>query len=143
MFKSILLPVDLNNVDSAKKAKDAALSLLTTTIGGKLHVLNVVPDTGMAIVGVSMNRNQVQLALDQARMELNTWVHDHIASDIDTQLYVTQGTVYDEIIKLAAKVDVDAILLAAQRVRFDKYLLIGSNAVRVVRHAKQSVFVIR
>jgi len=142
MFKSILLPVDLNNADSAKKAKDVALLLLTTTIRGKLHVLNVVPDTGMAIVGVSMNRNQLQLALDQAKMELNTWVNDNIASDIDIQLYVTQGTVYDEIIKLATKVDVDAILLAAQRVRFDKYL-IGSNAVRVARHAKQSVFVIR
>ncbi len=50
MYNTILLPVDLNEESSWKKALPTALELCKT-FGAKLHVMTVVPDFGMAIVG--------------------------------------------------------------------------------------------
>ena len=50
MYQTILLPIDLNEESSWKKALPAALDLCHAH-GAKLHVMTVVPDFGMAIVG--------------------------------------------------------------------------------------------
>ena len=55
---------------------------------------------------------------------------------------VTQGTIYHEIIKAAKEVGADAIVVGANRPALSDYL-VGPNAARVVRHAPQSVLVIR
>jgi hypothetical protein len=52
------------------------------------------------------------------------------------------GTVYHEVLKAADKLGVDVIVLSAHRPAFKDYFL-GSNAARIVRHAKQSVYVVR
>ena len=57
-------------------------------------------------------------------------------------LHVTQGTIYHEIIKAAQDVAADAIVVGAHRPALRDYL-VGPNAARVVRHAPQSVIVIR
>ena len=52
------------------------------------------------------------------------------------------GRVYDQIITAANKLGVDAIVMASHTPELSDYLL-GPNSARVVRHAKQSVFVVR
>ena len=52
------------------------------------------------------------------------------------------GTIYKRIIKSADELGADLIVLTSHRPETKDYLL-GPNAARVVRHAKQSVFVIR
>ncbi len=56
--------------------------------------------------------------------------------------HVKHGSVYKEILALADAIDVDMIVMASHRPEMKEYLL-GPNAARVVRHAKQSVTIIR
>ena len=52
------------------------------------------------------------------------------------------GTIYDEILAVADEIGADLIVMASHRPALRDYLL-GPNAARVVRHAKQSVLVVR
>ena len=61
---------------------------------------------------------------------------------ISVQGHVAHGTIYDEIMKAANALKCDLIVMASHRPELKDYLL-GPNAARVVRHARQSVFVVR
>jgi nucleotide-binding universal stress UspA family protein len=61
---------------------------------------------------------------------------------VKAEAHVAHGSIYDEILRLADKLGCDAIVMAAHRPELRDYLL-GPNASRVVRHAKQSVLVVR
>ena len=52
------------------------------------------------------------------------------------------GRVYDQIIEAANRLNADAIVMGSHAPELSDYLL-GPNAARVVRHARQSVFVVR
>ena len=57
-------------------------------------------------------------------------------------LKVTQGTIYHEIIKAAQELSAEVIVVGAHRPALKDYL-VGPNAARVVRHAPQTVLVVR
>ena len=141
MFKNLLLTVDIAAPESAAKSVEAAVSLARSH-DAMLHLLNVVPDTGMAIVGASLAPGQMEKALEAARAELHQWAVQTIPSDVERQIHIKEGTVYDQIIRTANEIDVDAIIVGAHSPQFRDYL-IGPNAARVARHATQSVFVVR
>lgn len=141
MFNSLLLTVDINAPEGSKRSTEAAISMARAE-GATLHVLNVMPDTGMAIVGASMAADSMQNALTAAKSGLENWANANLPDDISHQTHVVEGTVYDQIIRVAKKLDVDAIIVGAHRPELKDYL-IGPNAARVARHAPQSVFVVR
>ncbi len=55
---------------------------------------------------------------------------------------VAYGSVYDEIMKVAADIDADLIVMASHRPKLEDDLL-GPNAARVVRPSERSVLVVR
>lgn len=141
MFKTLLLSIDVNAAEGAERVAQAAVAMALSE-GAKLHILNVVPDGGMPIVSASLGPDHTQEVLAQAKSELETWAATAVPDTIERDLHVTQGTVYDQIIKVAQSLEVDAIFVGAHRPELRDYL-IGPNAARVARHALQSVFVIR
>ncbi|MCR9127024.1 MAG: universal stress protein [Rhodobacteraceae bacterium] len=141
MFKTLLLCVDINDEPGAARCADAAVAMAAPD-AGVLHVLNVVPDTGMAIVGASLGPDHAERMIAQARQDLDAWALRTIPESVAHQCHVTRGTVYDQILKTAASLGADAIVVGANRPELRDYL-IGPNAARVARHATQSVFVIR
>ncbi len=141
MFKSLLLAVDVNAPDGATRSAEAAISMARAN-GATLHILNVVPDTGMAIVGASMTQDSMQGARDAATAELEAWAKATVPPEVPCVVHVAEGTVYDQIIRTAKALEIDAIVVGAHRPELKDYL-IGPNAARVARHADQSVFVVR
>ena len=141
MYQTILLPVDLNEESSWKKALPTALELCRAH-GAKLHVMTVVPDFGMAIVGSFFPDGYGDRALAGADKTLTDFVAAHIPGDLDVTRDVCHGTVYEEILETAKRIDADLIVMAAHRPGQADYLL-GPNAARVVRHADCSVLVVR
>ena len=141
MFKSLLLAVDVNSPEGSIRSAEAAISMARAE-GATLHLLNVVPDTGMPIVAASMTADSMKQALKAAKTELENWASSRIPKDITHQVHVAEGTVYDQIIRMAGALNIDAIVVGAHRPELKDYL-IGPNAARVARHADQSVFVIR
>ncbi len=141
MFKEILLPVDLGDPDSSKKALSTAVGLSRST-GARLQVLTVVPGFGMSIVSQYFPENFEEKLLAGAAQQLNDYIGANIPSDIGTQAIVANGTIYEEILRVAAETGCDLIVMTSQRPELKDYLL-GPNAARVVRHSKCSVLVIR
>ena len=140
MANTILLPVDLNNLEAASRPLTEALRLLDD--GGTLHVLTVVPEFGYSQISGFFRDGYEKDLLRVAGQNLQEWAHTSVPDGIDLHPHVVHGSVYDMILRAADRLSVDSIVMGAHRPELSDYLL-GPNAARVVRHAKQSVYVVR
>ena len=141
MFKQILLPVDLGDPGSSKKALSAAVEL-SQSAGAKLHVLAVVPGFSMSIVSQYFPADFEEKSQAGAAQQLGDYIGANIPPDVTTRAIVANGTIYEEILRVAAETGCDLIVVASHRPALKDYLL-GPNAARVVRHAACSVLVVR
>jgi nucleotide-binding universal stress UspA family protein len=141
MPRTILLPVDLSDEKSWRRPLAEALALLKAE-GGALHVATVLPDFGMASVGQFFEKGYEKKALDHFAKELTAWVAANVPEGVNIHPHVLHGSIYDEILRAADRIGADLIVIGAHRPALRDYLL-GPNAARVVRHAKQSVYVVR
>ncbi len=141
MLKAILLPVDLAEIEGSRRALAFGVQLARTN-GATLHVMTVLPNFGMSIVGSYFDKGFEQKALADMEQKVRAFCDAEVPSDVSVKPHVAHGAIYDEIMRGAEKLACDAIVMAAHRPALKDYLL-GPNAARVVRHAKQSVFVIR
>lgn len=96
----------------------------------------------MSIVGSYFDKDFEGAALMDMSGQLKSWASRNVPAGVKAEVHVAHGSIYDEIMRLADKLGCDAIVLAAHRPELSDYLL-GPNAARVVRHAKQSVLVVR
>ncbi|MDN2567767.1 universal stress protein [Aquibium sp. A9E412] len=140
MFKTVLLPIDLSAAASWSKALPAALHLAGPQ--GVLHVVTVVPDFGLSVVGGYFDRDFEKKALHEVGEKLSAWIGRNVPDEVEVHPHVMHGRVYDQIISAADRLGVEAIVMASHTPELSDYLL-GPNAARVVRHARQSVFVVR
>ena len=141
MFNNILVPLDLGDIESAKVALERAKPLILPGTG-QLHLLTVLPTFGMPIVGSFFDQDFESRALGEANEALldllTEFDKEHVVSTKD----VRHGTIYEEIIRKADELKCDLIVMTGHRPEMKDYLL-GPNAARVVRHANQSVLVVR
>jgi len=141
MYKSILLPIDLSHKESWDKAVPVAVGL-AKQYGAKIHVLTVIPDFGMAVVGTFFPADFADNALAATKKELDSFVGEHIPNDLLDASHAVHGTIYQQILKNADELGCDLIVIGSHQPAKADYLL-GPNAARVVRHASQSVHVVR
>ncbi|MBU2963323.1 universal stress protein [Citreicella sp. C3M06] len=141
MYRTILLAVDINDLAFSDHLAEAAIGLAHAD-GAEIHVLNVIPGSGMAMVGAYLGADQEKRIRAEAKARLADWAERVLPEELFAGLHIAQGTIYHEIIALADKLGVAAIIVGAHRPELKDYL-VGPNAARVVRHAKQSVLVVR
>ncbi|WP_321344380.1 universal stress protein [Breoghania sp.] len=140
MHNKILVPVDLEDMPSCEQVLDEA-AYLAAAANAELHFLTVVPTYSMSIVGSFFPEEYEKKALAAAKKALSDFITGHEKAK-HAKGHVAHGTIYDEIMKAANRLDCDLIVMASHRPELKDYLL-GPNAARVVRYAAQSVFVVR
>jgi nucleotide-binding universal stress UspA family protein len=140
MFKTILVPVDLAEVEAARPALERAVSLAHASQGTirLVYVRSLLPVTYMEFVPATFESEQqedaeAKLAEVAAGVPLPA---DRVSA------VVRLGSVYNELLHEADKTGADLIVIGSHRPTMATYLL-GSNASAVVRHAKCSVLVVR
>jgi len=141
MFETILLSVDINDLKGSERPAMAAIRMARSE-GASLHVINVVPDFGMSIVGSYFSKEHNKEILKEAKAALETWVRETFSEVANVRMHVDQGTIYDCVLREADAIGADAIVVGAHKSQLKDYL-IGPNAARISRHASQSVFVVR
>ena len=141
MFKSILLPIDLNEQSSWVKSIPVAIDM-AKTYGASILIMTVIPDYGKSIVGSYFPSDFSSKALSETTEALEKLVAEKFPSDVKVSSVAKHGTVYKEVLDVADTSDIDLIVLTSHRPERRDYLL-GPNAAKVVRHANQSVFVVR
>lgn len=140
MFKTILVPVDLGEVDAARPALDKAVELAKGAEGDLrlIYVRSIVPVTYMEFMPPTFDEEQQ----GEAETKLAG-----IAAGVDlpserVSAVVRLGSVYNEVLDEAEKTGADLIVVGSHRPSMATFLL-GSNASAIVRHAKCSVLVVR
>ena len=141
MYNKILVPIDLGDLVSAEKALNKA-GEMPLAADGELHVLTVVPTYGMSIVGSYFDSSFEEKATEQAQEELSKFLNRQGIAKSVTKGHIAHGSIYEEIIGAADQLNCDLIVMTGHRPEMKDYLL-GPNAARVVRHANQSVLVVR
>ncbi len=137
MFKKIIVPIDISQVEKGKKILERALALLDE--GGKLILLNVVEEVP-GYLAIDLPADVIENTRKQALGVLSQLKSDHNVTDATVEVRV--GAPARNILAAAQDNDADLIIVASHRPDISNYLL-GSTADRVVRHAKISVLVDR
>ncbi|TWH36575.1 MULTISPECIES: universal stress protein [unclassified Aminobacter] len=141
MYKNILVSIDLGEAEAEQKAIRTAVELARFT-GANLHVLTVVPDYGMSIVGGFFPKGHEKQAIEQANAALHEFTKVHVPKEVKHRHIVGHGSIYREILHYAGVCKADLIVMLASKPGPENYLL-GPNAARVARHASMSVHVVR
>lgn len=143
MYKRLLVPIDLGDAASLTRALPVAKALASGP-DAQIHVVSVIPTAGMAVVASYLSEDFMDKAIDGAKNELAKLLDGREADVAPASLHghVCKGSVYQEILRTADQLKCDAIVMTAHSPDLKDYLL-GPNAARVVRHASQSVMVIR
>jgi nucleotide-binding universal stress UspA family protein len=140
MFKTILVPVDLGEVEAAKPAIDKAVELAGSS-GGALRLIYVraiVPVTYMEFMPPAFDEEQQ----GQADAKLAEVAAEVALPAERVSTVVRLGSVYAEVLDEAEQTGADLIVVGSHRPTMATYLL-GSNASTIVRHARCSVLVVR
>ncbi|MCS2609795.1 universal stress protein [Halomonas dongshanensis] len=142
MYQKILLSVDLNQEASWQKALPTAVTLCQT-FGASLHVVTVVPEFSMPMVGAYFPKDFAQKAHEAVKQAQREFISEHVPDDVKAQSVIVDGSPWEAIIKASKKLDIDLIVMASHTKRkFVDYVL-GPNAEHVVYHAKVSVMIVR
>lgn len=142
MYKNLLLAVDLNHEESWRKALPVAIATCRE-FGAKLHTITVVPDLHMPLVASYFPENFMEELITKLERELEDFVDEHVPKEIKSvHAVVGSGKIYERIIAYADEHDIDLIVVEAYHPDLKDYLL-GSNAEKIARHAKQSVILVR
>jgi nucleotide-binding universal stress UspA family protein len=140
MFKSILVPIDLADVNLGKPAITTAVSLSQPS-NATLRLLNVLQMTPVMLAEYvppdfdAQHRQSAEQSLAIVAREAG--IEPSRISSV-----VRQGGIYHEILEEAQAINADLIVMSSHRPAMKTYFL-GSNAGHVVRYAKCSVLVVR
>lgn len=141
MYKNILVAVDLNDETSCRKPLLSAVEL-ARTFGARLHVLTVVREVEAILQAKTAAFGYEMIAADLEN-RLAALLRRVGGSELGPTILVTHGvSIYDEILGAAEEAGADLVVVGSHRPAMKDYLL-GTNAARVVRHARCSVLVAR
>jgi len=136
MFKTIVVPVALSEVEKADRMLKAARQL-----GGEsahIVLMSVVEDIP-TYVASELPGGFIDKAKKNAHDALSKIARD---AGLEAELVVRSGQPSAGILGTAKEKNADAIIIASHQPGLSDYLL-GSTAHRVVRHAKCAVLVLR
>ena len=140
MFKTILVPVDLGEVEAARPAIDKAVELAKSADSTirLIYVRPIVPVTYMEFMPPAFDEEQQGEAETKlAELAASVGLPSERVSAV-----VRLGSVYNDVLDEAEKTGADLIVIGSHRPTRATYLL-GSNAATIVRHAGCSVLVVR
>jgi len=141
MYKNILVAIDLNEETSCRKPLVSAVEL-ARGFGAQLHVLTVVREVE-AVLQAKTSPLAYDLIAKDLENRLAALIRHADAADLHPEILVTHGaSIYAEILAVAEEAETDLIVVGSHRPAMKDYLL-GTNASRVMRHARSSVLVAR
>jgi nucleotide-binding universal stress UspA family protein len=138
MFKRILVPVDLTNVDKLEKALDLAARTAKENDAKVVYVgvVDAIPTTSTRTEGDKLKALLDDFAAEQADTH-GIQVSDHIA--LRSDLHMNVGS---DIIDAAKQTNCDLIIMASHVPGIKEHIF-SSNAGYVASHAPVSVYVVR
>lgn len=143
MYKKILLPVDVFEMDLSDKAVRHA-EFLASAEEGEITLLNVLPNSSCSVLrGFAADIQKFETfmkAESEKKMQTLSRLFSIPAERIHTR--VVFGNVRDEILAIGNADEFDVIVVGSRTPGLSTHLL-GSNAESILRYAKIPVLVVR
>lgn len=142
MFKTILLPIDLNHPASWEKALPMAGNLAGTD--GVVHVLGIVHDVGSPLVAQALPKGYEEKSLQLMKEALDKFAANNSAAVSNPlTVHVGHGHIPETILSTSTSIDADLIIMESHPAGDLRTLLVGSNTNKVVRHASVPVLAVK
>lgn len=149
-MSNYLAPIDLEDEHLSAGVIEKTVQMATGVPNAKVYLMTVIPgitpgiDQRYAIRGEMHGSTEYPLQewKDSAAKELQEIANKSIPKEMQGGVVVENGTVYREIVEAAKDLDIEHIVMGANRPSLADYLL-GPNSARVARHAGCSVTVVR
>lgn len=140
MYNTILIPMDLEHEEMFPKAVELAKQLIGDE-EGTIHGI-YVDESLIHHANFSIAGDAVVSARQETKQKVKKLFKKHVPEALRGKCRVSQGVVYDAVLDEAKKQQPEVIIVASGRPGLSSYLM-GSNAEKILRHSKCSVFVIR
>ncbi|MGF1551754.1 MAG: universal stress protein [Paracoccaceae bacterium] len=141
MGHPVLVPVDVEHEESWRLAMPAAQAEARRR-GAELHLIAVLPDFGMSIVGQFFPKGFSEDVIHTTHQALEKIAAEMLGDTVTWKAHVHQGEVTETILSHAAKLHAGLIVMAAHAPG-ERGFLAGTHADRVVARAECSVLVVR
>ncbi|WP_448945613.1 universal stress protein [Klebsiella michiganensis] len=143
MYKKILLPVDVFEMDLSDKAVRHA-EFLASADEGEITLLNVLPNSRSSILrGFAADIRKFEAYMrEESEKKMKTISRLFSIPTGRIHSRVVFGNVRDEILAVSGNEDFDVIVMGSRKPGISTHLL-GSNAESILRHAKIPVLVVR
>lgn len=143
MYKKILMPVDVFDMDLSDKAIRHA-QYLATAENGEITLLNVLPNSSRSLLrGFAADIRKFEAYMkDEAEKKMKSLARLFDLPPSQLHTMVRFGNVRDEILSLASNDNYDVIVIGSRKPGISSHLL-GSNAESILRYAKIPVLVVR
>ncbi|QXB22737.1 universal stress protein [Lelliottia amnigena] len=143
MYKKILMPVDVFEMDLSDKAVRHA-EFLARTDNATITLLNILPNSSRSLLrGFNSDIKKFEtFMVSESEKKMNALKRLFAVAPENIYTEVRFGNVRDEIIAMSTKEEYDVIVIGSKTPRLSTHLL-GSNAESVIRYAKIPVLVVR
>ncbi|MCL5040993.1 MAG: universal stress protein [Gammaproteobacteria bacterium] len=142
MLKHLLLPVDLQHPSSWGHALPTAITLARQN-RAQLTLLSVTPHFGTPLVAGYFPQDYAEETRKALHERLRVFVESHLPADLQSDFLIAGGKVWEAVLESAEKLGVDLIVMASHKRPKLERMLLGTNAMRVVQQAPQSVMIVR
>src|SRR5262249_3181570 len=140
-IKKILIPIDFSA--ASHQAIKFALPLLNQ-FGAEVHLVHVtapdVPLAGLAAMPIVLSKTASARLVG---MHLSRVAKKYAPGLESITIHTLRGTAFEEICRLARKIDIDLIVISTRGPSRWRHLTVGSTAERVVRYSPCPVLVVR
>ena len=143
MYKNILMPVDVIEMDLSDKAVRHAASLAKAE-GASITLVNILPASSRSLLrgfNADIKKFEEYMTAESAK-KMNELKRLFDIAPENIHSMVRFGNVRDEIIKLSKEGKYDAIVIGSKNPSISTHLL-GSNAESILRYATIPVLVVR
>lgn len=143
MYKTILLPVDMQDKETARNSLLEAKRFLEEG-AAELHVMAVLPGLNMPLVAAYFPDDAVEKALRGLKKDVQQLVQQVLPEhSARCHVHIGEGSPAREIIRMAEKLQADLIVMPSHNYSRVENILIGSVTSKVVERAHCSVMVLR
>ncbi|MEM9764768.1 MAG: universal stress protein [Pseudomonadota bacterium] len=141
-MSTILVPIDVEFEASWRLALPEAMAAAKRT-GSELHLLSVLPDFGMSMVGQYFPPDFKEETDKFAREALDKIADEMLGDVVKWQSHAAHGGVVDTILNFVESLSPKLVVMAAHPPSIMHDLLAGSHADRVASRASCSVLIVR
>ncbi|QGM81462.1 universal stress protein [Otariodibacter oris] len=141
MYNKILIAVDLSNLESAKFVVETAQKMTAHNPNAIYRVVTIIEPIDDSFISAFLPKNFDKSVVEEANKALHDFTKAHFPEGSRVQHIVAHGTIYEEINRIAEEKDIDLIVMLASSKPKAKGL--SSNTVKVARHCKKPILVLR